>query len=167
MDWRRRDATTDPEGLQTLVEKTEEKIPTKVFIVALDKETLLGCVGLVWATQPQTLTRTVYVLLRRSPATSCGRGCSSVNGDTQLDASPRRRSGQRAWKRPARVSDTAWRFTGCRGRQPVKPTYLLTVMVTGQPAPGGLAQAAKPTPALCRRSQPAASERAASPQVAT
>jgi hypothetical protein len=64
----------DPEGLQTLVEKAEEKPPTKVFIVALDKETLLGCVGVLWATPPQTLTRTVYVLLRRAPATSCGHG---------------------------------------------------------------------------------------------
>jgi len=37
-----RDATADPEGLQKLVEKDEEKTPTKVFIVALDKDTLLG-----------------------------------------------------------------------------------------------------------------------------
>jgi hypothetical protein len=38
-----RDAAEDPEGLQTLVEKDADAKPAKVFIVALSRDTLLGC----------------------------------------------------------------------------------------------------------------------------
>jgi len=109
-DRRSRDATADPEGLQKLVEKDEEKTPTKVFIVALDKDTLLGCV-LCGSGENLDLNRVRVAAPGASHSHAVmGAAVLTVAPDSTLP--PGRRSGQRARKRPAGVPGSAWRFTG-------------------------------------------------------